>query len=98
MFETINGIRPNLGIFKGRDAVEFQFGGFVFGEQVRDEEGLIRFYIVPVGYVVAQFEFFHHVHDEEAFAARIFRGYKNFTQSFLWKTMLRQWDASRLLR
>ena len=59
------GGQDGVGIFKGRDAVEFQFGGFVFGEQVRDEEGLIRFYIV------AQFELFHHIHDEEAFVAWI---------------------------
>ena len=60
------GGQNGIGILKGRDAVEFQFGGFVFGQQIRDKEGFISFD------VVAEFELFHHVHDEETFAARIF--------------------------
>ena len=68
------GGQDGIGILKGRDAVEFQFGGFIFGQQVRDEEGFIGFD------VVAQFELFHHVHDEKTFAARIFGQVENLIE------------------
>ncbi len=47
---------------------------FVFGEQVGDEEGFVGFY------VVAQLELLHHVHDEQAFVAGIFRRVERFVQ------------------
>jgi len=59
------GGQNRIEIFKSRDTVEFQFGGFVFREQVRDEEVFIGFD------VVAQFELFHHV----TMKSRLPRGY-----------------------
>ena len=47
---------------------------FIFGEQVGDEEGFVGFD------VVAQLELLHHVHDEQAFVAGIFRRVERFVQ------------------
>ena len=65
-------------ILKGQRIFSSICGGFVFGEKIRHKKGLVEFQSM------AQFDLFHHVHDEETLITWV---------SFDVETLVQHWNC-----